>query len=263
MDEQLSRGQANPLTLAALGILAYVMETVLHEAGGHGSVCLLTQGHITMLAPLFMRCSVQNLSLVAAGPAMNGLVTVLSLIALHIGRPAGNAVRYFIWLCLVFNGLVAAGYLMVGAATGFGDWGVVFAGVQPDWHWRVPGFVIGLLAYIGLIEIAKREFRRLGDLHSVSRPVVMRLVLVPAGAAAIVAVAAQWYGHGLQMAGLALACTLGVGVTLLGIVDPKGTRTIKDSALHIGLSVPAIVLALAVAAGFILWIGPGADLSAL
>ncbi len=64
----MERSFANPWTLAALGVLAHVAQTMLHEAGGHGVACMFEGGRVEMIAPLFMRCSVAAPAIVAAGP---------------------------------------------------------------------------------------------------------------------------------------------------------------------------------------------------
>lgn len=227
--------------------------------------CLLMNGHITLLAPLYMRCSIDSPAMVAAGPGMNVLAGLISLVALRIWPGRGQTARYFFWLCLIFNWLVASGYLLVGAVTTFGDWGVLFAGVRPAWAWRLPAIVIALCAYSGAITCAKKEFHRFDNPDSFTRRALARVVLIPTGAAAAIAVIAECYGQGARLWGLmlALGCTLCVGLTVMGIGGATGTRTIENSFLRIEFSTTALALGVAVAAAFILCIGPGADLSAL
>jgi hypothetical protein len=227
------------LTLAALGVVAYVSETLLHEAVGHGGACLALGGRVESIAPLYMRCSVTAPALAAAGPGMNLLAGAAGLLAL---RGLSGRSRHFAWLVFVFNWLIAAGYLLVGAATGFGDWGALFAGVSPDWHWRAPAALAALAFYMLTLRIASRLF--LG-----TRAV---MILVPAAAAAVTALAAQIYGQGTDARGLALAfgCTLFVGFTLFWTAEDKIPE-------HIGRSLPWITLGLAAAAGFIVFVGPG------
>jgi hypothetical protein len=247
-------------TLAALGVVAFVVQSLLHEAVGHGGACLAAGGTITLLTPMYMRCSVDSLAIVAAGPALNLVAGALAWLALRrLSMRAGTA-QWFLWLCLAFNGLVAAGYLLVGAATGFGDWSVLFGSIEPAWHWRVPAGIGAVLALIGMRAIAAREFARLTGIAKPGLATWVRLVGVPTGAAAAVAIAAQACGQGSDPLGLALASgsTLGVGLTLLGIEGPAG-----DARLHVGRSHAWLVLAALLAAAFVLVIGPGADLSAL
>src|SRR6185503_6556660 len=65
------RCHADLPTLAALGIVAFVAQSLLHEAVGHGAACLAIGGRITWLTPMYMRCSVESPAMVAAGPALN------------------------------------------------------------------------------------------------------------------------------------------------------------------------------------------------
>lgn len=260
---QAAPGEASALTLAALGIVAFVAETMLHEAGGHGAVCLSTGGDITLLTPLYMRCSVVTLPMVAAGPAMNLLCGGLAWLALRPLPARVGARHFFLWLSLAFNWLVAAGYLLVGAATGFGDWPVLFQGIEPSWRWRVPVAVGALLLYVGFRWVIAREFVRLTGITKPDFSTLGRLILLPTGAAAVVAIAALVYGQGSDPLGIALACgsTIFLGLTLLGIEDRNGggASTIAQSRLRIGRSGAWLAIAVAVAAVFILLIGPGAS----
>lgn len=254
---------ANAATLAALGSVAYVSETLLHEAAGHGSVCLATGGKITLLAPLYMRCSEVALQMVAAGPGMNLLAGLVSYLLLQRREAINGAWRYFLWLVFLFNWLVAAGYAMVGAATGFGDWGVVFAAVQPDWLWRVPLGIAALALYVVTLRLASRIFVRITGLAHPDLTTRLHLMLIPTGAAALIAIAAQLYGQGIDTLGLALAigCTLVPGITLVWAFDGKNVE--PESPLRIAFNGLWVLAGAAVAVGFILFVGPGLDLSAL
>src|SRR6266478_849154 len=88
----------SPAMIALLGILAYVGETLTHEAVGHGGICLLSGGRIALLAPLYMHCSIVTLPMIAAGPAANVLAGVLFLVVLRSGRQRSATFRYFLWL---------------------------------------------------------------------------------------------------------------------------------------------------------------------
>jgi hypothetical protein len=247
-------------TLAALGIVAYVGETLLHEAVGHGGACVAGGGTVTLLAPLYMRCSEVFPAMVAAGPALNLLAGGAAWIALRDMQGPAGAWRYFLWLTLAFNWLVAAGYLFVGAATGFGDWAVLFQGIAPPWLWRVPAGIGAVLLYLGFRARVAREFLRMTGLARPDAATLARLVLVPTGAAAIVAMAAQAYGQGGDPLGFALAfgCTFVVGLSLWGIEDAQpGPVAIQASRLRIETSVAWFVAALVIAVSFVTVIGPG------
>lgn len=253
----MGQGRANPFTLAALGVLAYVAETMLHEAGGHGLACVLTGGRIELVAPLFMRCSLVSPWMVVAGPMMNVLAAAASLMALH--RARDDAWRYWLWLSFVFNAAVACGYLLVGATTGFGDWPVLLASITPSWAWRAPAAIAALLLYGLTIKQASRSFVKLTGLGDPSWAARVQLILTPTGAAAAVALGAEVYGGRTEPMALALAfgCTLFVGLTLLGVGSGAGARCVAQSSLRLPFRGPAVVLAAMAAAGFVLLVGPG------
>jgi hypothetical protein len=254
------RAQAVPddlWTIAALGALAYVGETLGHELIGHGSACILSGGRITALAPLWMRCSVQTIPMVAAGPIFNFIAAGLFAAAARWRRRSDTR-SYFLWLSCSFNLLVACGYLAVGGATAWGDWGFVFAAVKPAWAWRVTLIVLGLAGYVlGL--------RGLGNLYAVvagnggfSPGVLRRRTLVPGAAAALVACAAEIAGGRIAAGSIALSlgCTLFVGWTL-GLVE-KSKVGGAASELAIPRSAGWLWAALVGSAAFIGFVGPAA-----
>jgi hypothetical protein len=86
------------LTLMGAGVLAYVGETLTHEAVGHGGMCVAIGLHVTRLAPLFMRCSAFSSAVVAAGPAANVVAAGLFLTVLLLARPARPLWSLLLWL---------------------------------------------------------------------------------------------------------------------------------------------------------------------
>jgi hypothetical protein len=50
--DSLEPGRDSIVTLMAIGIVAYIGETIGHELVGHGGVCIANGGAITALAPL-------------------------------------------------------------------------------------------------------------------------------------------------------------------------------------------------------------------
>jgi hypothetical protein len=151
-------------------------------------MCLLTRGHITVLAPQFLGCTTANTWTTAAGPAMNILAGVAAIILLRVGIGRSDSWRYFFWLSFVFNALIAAGYLLIGAVTSFGDWADLLAFVKPAWVWRVPATFLSLYLYRYALFIAGRELAKLNGVGIHSNADYLPLIFVPLGAAAVVAV---------------------------------------------------------------------------
>jgi hypothetical protein len=255
----------NAATILALGVLAYIGETLLHEGLGHGGACLVLGGHIKILAPLWMRCSVDAPFVVAAGPAMNFLASCLFLCIIWFVPPNTSSLRLLLWLSFAFNSLVACGYIVVGGASSFGDWGVLFNAVSPSLLWRIPAVIAGVAGYYCSLALAAAAYRRLEG-HGVSRGRLWKRTLVPAIGAACVAVLAEIVGGRDEFGplSLALGCTLLVGLSLTQMpgFEGVGASSVRQRRA-IGFSFWLTAAALVVAATFVFVIGPGLDLSRL
>jgi hypothetical protein len=242
--------------MAAIGLIAYAGETIGHELIGHGGVCALSGGQVTTLAPLWMHCSVQTIPMVAAGPLFN-FVAAAFFAAVLRWRRGSDAWSYFFWLSASFNLLVACGYLLVGGATTWGDWGVVFAATKPAWAWRAALIVAGLAGYILGLRLLGGLYARFAG-HAGFEAQVLRRRTLPAGAAAaIMACAAEAVGGRVTVAtiGLSLGCTLFVGWSLRFVKEPKALSTEAAGGLTVrGFGwLPAAVI---VAGVFIAIVGP-------
>jgi hypothetical protein len=142
------------LTIAAISVVAYIIQNVLHEAVGHGGVCLLLGGEPTALSTAYFDMvdgSVSPLGrrLVAAGGAVvNILAGGVCWALLRTMRGAGDSFRFFLWLSMTINLLTGTGYLLFSGTTQVGDWVVVIAGFEPFWLWNTLMILIGLVTYL-------------------------------------------------------------------------------------------------------------------
>jgi hypothetical protein len=250
-------------TLLAAGVLAYVTETLAHEALGHGGVCLATGKTVLLVAPLWMRCSDVLAPMVAAGPAANAIAAACCAALLWLRPPTRPVLALLLWLGFAFNVLVAAGYLGVGALTGFGDWPFLFAGVSPPLAWRIPAGCIAIAAYAGCLSLAAALFRRQAGVGALARTRLWRRSMAPAAGAALVACLAEIYGGRAQPGPLllALGCTLAVGLSLTNLDNAVARETTGSRDLGPVPRTPWLI-AVGLAAGtlFVLIIGPGLKL---
>ena len=238
-------------TLAAVGVIAYVFETIGHEALGHGTACLALGGRIEAIAPLWMRCSETSKVITASGPLFNVLAAALLGAALCTGTRL-TTFYFLLWFGCAFNALVACGYLMVGGATTFGDWGVLFEPITPPWAWRAAALGLGLAGYLVSLRLLSRLYGRLVAADGFAKAVLLRRLLVPGGAAALVACAAEFAAGQPYAAGfvLPLACTIVPAVTLLSIeAEQRGAKRHQQSVY---LKFSAGLMAFAALAGALL-----------
>jgi hypothetical protein len=257
IQSQVATARDNIPTVVALGVLAYICETVGHEAVGHGGACLLTGGEITALAPLWMHCSVQTPVMVLLGPVFNFMFGAACGAAVYIWPRAG-ALSLFLWLSCAFNLLVACGYLAVGGAIGFGDWPYLLAKVSPAWSWRLAATALGLIGYYVVLRGLGPLYVRIAGLAGLEKGPLGTRTVLPGASAAVVACAAAFASGRIDFVGLALsvACTLLVGWSLMRIADFKMTSDARARPILTVTFQPIwIVAATIAAAAFVLLIG--------
>lgn len=153
--------------LAALGILAYAASMMTHEALGHGGYCLAAGGHTVVLTPWWETCAFRGeatLGIKAAGPGVQFGAGLLAWLWLHLSTPKAVRLRCFLWLYIVFNLLVSAGYVAFSGLTKLGDAAELIAGLSPALVWRGGLILLGSAVYFLAMQIAAFELRRFAGL---------------------------------------------------------------------------------------------------
>jgi hypothetical protein len=170
-------------SLLLLGALAWLSAMLLHEAVGHGLLCLAEHQRalVTLTAT---QCTGSALVMVMAGPGWNIFSGVVALLVLPGLRRTAPPLRWYGWLFTACNLLIAGGYMIVGGVANFGDWSALSAEVAPSWPARVLEVVAGAGLYYAAIQLLARQLPTTdGDrLH--------RLTRLPYLGAGLVAVAA-------------------------------------------------------------------------
>jgi len=149
------------LTIASVAIVAHIVGTVLHEGAGHGGACLAVGGRPLLISTVNMECSAGGRLVIAGGTLMN-----LSAAAVFFGlgraaRATATVWRYFCWLSMTVNLLVAAGYFAFSGVGGFGDWAEFVRGFHPQWAWRTGLAVFGCALYLAFVRVSLMELRPL------------------------------------------------------------------------------------------------------
>jgi hypothetical protein len=142
----------DPLTIAAIGLLAGALAGFIHEGLGHGGACLLVGGKPTLLTSMnfvwddadFPRWALRAVS--AGGTIANLLAGALALVWLR--RPPSSAhLQYFLWLFAAMNLYIGTGYFLYSGMSNIGDWANVIAGLSGFWLWRALLILIGAASY--------------------------------------------------------------------------------------------------------------------
>ena len=142
----------DPLTIAAIGLVAGALTDLIHEGLGHGGACLLVGGKPMLLTSMNFVGDQSGLPpwtrrIVSAGGTMaNLLAGGLALLSLR-SRPWGPHLYYFVWLFAALNLYVGTGYFLFSGMSNIGDWANVIAGLPGVWVWRGLLVVLGGLSY--------------------------------------------------------------------------------------------------------------------
>lgn len=135
-------------TLAALGVLAFALADVTHEALGHGLATLAVGGRAVLLTTCnFDSSGHYSRWIPAGGGLMNLAVGLGALAAVRLIPRLGSRLRYFLVLVAAFNLFFAFGYPAYSGIARFGDWAAVISGLEPQWFWRVLLIVVSVAGY--------------------------------------------------------------------------------------------------------------------
>jgi hypothetical protein len=144
-------------TLAAFGVLAYMISNVLHEALGHGGVAWLSGAHRITVTSTYMDAGFDTRWILAAGTLVNLAVGLLGIAALRAMRGAAWPLRLFIWSVTAFNLLLGTGYFLFSGIGGIGDWAEWMNGLSPIWGWRAGFALLGAVSYVASAWLLARE----------------------------------------------------------------------------------------------------------
>ncbi|HET6433794.1 hypothetical protein [Dyella sp.] len=183
-------------TLVGLALLLLPLLTMAHELLGHAVVCVATGHQPSELGAYYIECpGTQGWSTRWVAMAGTCVDVVLAALAYMFWRRATRPLpRVVAWIVFAVKGMVAAGYWMFSGATNLGDWGPdAGGGVGPlpwPWLWRAGLFVIGLVAYVGVVRVAIRMLGAMlgGGDHAarVKRQIAMTVYVVGGASALLV-----------------------------------------------------------------------------
>lgn len=251
------------LTLSALGILAFVIADMAHEALGHGLATLAVGGQPVLLTTSYFSSS-GSLSrwIPAGGGIANVIVGCLFIVALRMFRTAAQRVRYFFVLGIAFNLLFAAAYPFYSGIAAFGDWAAVISGLSPAWLWRVLLVVLSLASYyvsLLLLAVEMRPFCGSDRPEALTR--LRRITLIPflaALGAACLAGAFNPMGWTNILTAAAPAAAAAFGLTQLDhFSSARSSNPSVPNAGPITRSLGWIAVAVAVLILFVGVVGPG------
>ena len=211
MHELTAEKNDDALSLAAVGVAAYLVANVVHECLGHGLTSLAVGARISVLTSVFFHSTPGSRMTDAGGPTANLLAGLLlwAWLRRRPTPPAAQAfVRFALLLITVFNLTWAAGCFCQTGVSGHGDWSFVIAGLTPAGLWRSGAGLAGFALYwLALRTLGRGLDTFVGPAEAHRGRRLFRLIAWPylgAGAAACVAAALDRTGGAAALKGAAL-----------------------------------------------------------
>ena len=237
-------------TAAAIGLVAYIAADLAHHLLGHAAGCVALGGAILSLTSIHVGCTVTGAAVDLAGPAANLVVgggAWLTAVALQ-----GPRVRLFLLLCAGFNLLWFEGQLIFSAATRQDDWDQLIRALnlQDPWRWGL--VALGAMAYVVTIRALGRALRSYASPEPGRLRRLMALAYAAGGVTAVATGLRDPGGlHALVHQAAPQALVLPIGLLFVR------AEAVAPAAGRIRFSPGLVVLALALLAVSVIWLGPG------
>ena len=152
-----------------------------HELLGHGIYCIAAGGHNTMFSMWQETCqfpAVPPVGVKAAGPGVQFAAGLGAWAILQLRLISSARLRYFLWLYMAYDLLIASSYLVFSGTTAFGDAADLIVGLNHDALWRTAVILLGgAFSLIGILLSATTLNLLAGLAESQSR--LYRLLWIP------------------------------------------------------------------------------------
>ena len=244
------------VTIAAVGLLAYLLADITHHAFGHGAACLGLGGRVTSLSSSYVDCSLRGAAIDLAGPLANLVIGVVAVLAARLVARASSATRLFCVLAAAFNLFWFALQLAFSAATRTDDWAWAMHQFHVTEPIRYTMIAIGALLYIWTVRVSAIQMAPFARPRTRAARIVLTSWLT-AGAIAC-STAALDKSAGATLLRHVLEQSLGLSIGLLFVpLRAAALSSIDRVEGVVAFSVPWVVAAAIAGAGSILFLGPG------
>lgn len=176
-------------TLSAVGALAAIFGSLVHEDLGHSLFCMAGGGHVSLVTFLEFQCAGGNAFTGAAGPLAALSVGAVAILAVMRHGPNARTWRVFLFISGILMMFWTWAQLIRNSLDGSDDWGYAARGFDWPQAWHGIGVFVGLIGYGVTAWIALKLARRI----AAGRPRRLLLPWLSAVFAAIL-LGAIWHG---------------------------------------------------------------------
>ncbi len=251
-----ARAKDDTVTIAAIGLLAYASADIAHHALGHGGAYLGLGGRIILLSSVFVDCSRHGVAIDLAGPLANLALGLVALLGARFTTRKSSSIRLFSLLVAAFNLMWFSLQLVFSAATRTDDWAWTMHQFHVTEPVRYGMIAAGALAYFMTLHAIAAQMAPFANPPARARVIVF-VAWLTAGA---LACATATLDHNAVVAILRHAVPQSFVLSIGLLFVPARAKTLSrpgEAGAAIAFSVPWVVAAAIVAAGSIIFLGPG------
>jgi hypothetical protein len=260
----MNREEHNPLTLCALGFLAFYIVVMCHEIVGHGAAFyfygarhfVLTSTSMDSPDQLSSHTSGINASRIVA--AAGSLSTILLALAFYplLRRLSGNCKNpvfcLFVWLLVSLSLFHGFAYIAFSGMTGLGDWAEFIGSWPHPLFLRIVEVAVGLIACAMVVRYCARFFALFPEN-------LTRLALIPYSAATLLfCLASVRLPHAVHYMLISVVPGSMIGQGILTVITPVARQvrvrpaqieTVPFSPITIGLACACFIATFLTAPG--------------
>jgi len=133
-------------TIISVSLIAFGLESVVHEVLGHAVTAWLTGVSVVLISSTAMQTEGGSKLVAASGPIANLLFGVVAYLFLR-RLTVFNSLRLFLWIFAFSNLFLCTGYILYSGLMNFGDAAIVISGFHPVWIFRGLLIACGALGY--------------------------------------------------------------------------------------------------------------------
>jgi len=134
-------------TIIAIGVLAYLVQDILHEGLGHGVTAWLSGAHKLTISTVALQSDISTRWISANGTLVNLACAAVIWLLLANATRLRPVTRYFLVMSMAGSLFSGTGYFLFSGVMNFGDWAAVIEGWQPQWMWRLGLVIVGAITY--------------------------------------------------------------------------------------------------------------------
>jgi hypothetical protein len=256
----------NLATVISIALIAFGLQSVVHEVLGHTIVAWLTGTKVVLISSTAMQTVGGGKWVPASGPLASLAFGIAAYLALR-RMPRFGAWRLFLWIFAFANLFLSTGYILYSGLFNFGDSAIVIAGLRPAWLYRALLVVAGALGYRYSVRLAAGDLLDQIRKSRASSVEVLRILYASCVAGVLLYLVASFFNPVSRSLilydGVSEASGVAIGFVLLArIVQGMSQKTPASpasdlTAPSIPFSLAWVTIASAFAVLFVVFMGRG------